>query len=87
MNIEPRYGYLHADVDFVACLRTNRQFFMRDRRISRIALSGIKRYWRAQRNQNNDGNEKIFKKQQAKKRSKNTEQAEHYWQTSLPSLH
>ena len=51
---------------------------MRDRRISRIVLSGIKRYWRAQRNQNNDGNEKIFKKQQAKKRSKNTEQAEHY---------
>ena len=41
MNVEPRYGYLPTSI-VVACLRSNCQFFMPNRRMSRIVLSGIK---------------------------------------------
>ena len=41
MNVELRYGYLPTSI-VVACLRSNCQFFMPNRRMSRIVLSGIK---------------------------------------------
>ena len=41
MNVEPRYGYLPTSI-VVACLRSNCQFFMPNRRMPRIVLSGIK---------------------------------------------
>ena len=72
MNIEPRYGdlrksisslVLHQIVSFSCEIVACQELF-------RVSLS-------AQRNQNDDGNEKK-KKQQVNKHSENTERAAHY---------
>ena len=68
-----------ADVDFDARFSSNRQFFSRNLRMSRIVLRGNAPSG-AQRNHNDDRNEKISE-------TKTLNVQRNFWRVSLPSLH
>ena len=68
-----------ADVDFDARFSSNRQFFSRNLRMSRIVLRGNAPSG-AQRNHNDDRNEKI-----SERKTLNVQR--NFWRVSLPSLH
>ena len=67
-----------ADVDFHARFSSNRQFFRRNRRMSRIVL--VNATCGTQRNHNDDGNDKI-----SETKTLNVQRT--FWRLSLPSLH